>query len=81
MTTQQMEAQALMKERHHLNSPYGLKALVIGTVLPGVATLVVGLRLALRYSERIGIGWDDITIVITLVGLTKIWQGPLGKTT
>ena len=45
----------------------GARVVIIGTLLPGIATITVFLRLYLRASQKTGIGADDVVIAAALV--------------
>ena len=51
----------------YIDDPEGLKTVIVGTVLPAIATVMVLLRFIIRYTSKAGIGADDITIALVLV--------------
>lgn len=46
-----------------------LTGIILCSLFPTLATLIVFLRLYLRRVQRISLGWDDFFIVVTVVGL------------
>ena len=45
--------------------------IILCSLFPALATLIVFLRLYLRRVQRISLGWDDFFIVVTMVGLAR----------
>ena len=53
----------------NIDNKAGVKVMVVAIMFPALATLTVALRLFLRYTTKLGLGADDISIVGTLVSL------------
>ena len=58
----------------NLYAPEGRKVVIIGYTFCGLATIAVALRLYIRAFTKIGLGLDDLSIVVTLVSEMRLWE-------
>ena len=75
-----------MAETPHLPPYHGfidddeaLTGIILCSLFPALATLIVFLRLYLRRVQRITLGWDDFFIVVTMVGLARHYSPTIRK--